>query len=405
MSRTSEFGDTTNIGTPKGEGQLHVDAPDLLDRAQKWRLVLGERGSPPQDDPAGVQLQEDWKAADQVIDELYEADKRGGLAKSSAKLTKWLGQLRSSYPPEAIQLMQRDAIERYELTRLLAEPEILETLEPDVHLAATLLQLGRLLPEKARAMADKVVEDIASRLAKKLEEPLLRAVRSALASGELRTHAKPNRHTDWGRTILKNLKNYQPSLKTIIPERFVNRQAKGRGLRNVHLLVDQSASMATSAIHAALAAAVMAKLPSLRVRLVAFDTELADLSDLLSDPVETLFGVQLGGGTDIHRALRYEEQFMQSPTESLVVLISDLYEGGSKGGVVRRMQAMIDSGVKVICLLALSDEGRPSYDQAFAKTLTELGAVVFSTTPDAFPDMMAAALRGESLVRFGESIK
>lgn len=402
MLGTNELKDTTKIGTPKSDARLHEDAPDLLDRAQKWRLVLGERGSPPESDPARAQLNEDWKAADQVIDELYEADKRGGLAKSSTKLTKWLGQLRQSYPPEAITLMQRDAIERYELTRLLAEPEILETLEPDVHLAATLLQLGRLLPEKARAMADRVVADIASRLAKKLEEPLLRAVRSALASGELRTQAKPSRHTDWGRTVLANLKHYQPSLKTIIPERFVNRQAKGRGLRNVHLLVDQSASMATSAIHAALAAAVMAKLPSLRVRLVAFDTELADLSDLLSDPVETLFGVQLGGGTDIHRALRYEEQFIESPTESLVVLISDLYEGGSKGGVVRRMQAMIDSGVKVICLLALSDEGRPSYDQAFAKTLTELGAVVFSTTPDAFPDMMAAALRGESLARFGQ---
>jgi len=405
MSRTSEFGDTTNNETLKSGGQLHDIAPDLLDRGQKWRLVLGERGSPPEDDPAGVQLTEDWKAADQVVDELYEADKRGGLAKSSAKLTKWLGQLRQSYPPEAITLMQRDAIERYELTRLLAEPEILETLEPDIHLAATLLQLGRLLPEQARAMADRVVTDIAQRLTKKLEQPLLRAVRSALASGELLTQAKPNRHTDWGRTILSNLKNYQPSLGTIIPERFVNRAARGRGLRNVHLLVDQSASMATSAIHAALAAAVMAKLPSLRVRLVAFDTELADLSDLLSDPVETLFGVQLGGGTDIHRALRYEEQFIQSTTESLVVLISDLYEGGSKGGVVRRMQAMIDSGVKVICLLALSDEGRPSYDQAFAKTLSELGAVVFSTTPDAFPDMMAAALRGESLARFGESSK
>ncbi len=370
-----------------------------LSRAQRWRLLLGEKANPPSGDAGRVELDEEWQAADEVVEQLYEEDRRGGMARSSKQLTAWLGKLRDNYPAEAVTLMQRDAIERYEITRLLAEPEILETLEPDIHLAATLLQLGELLPETARAAAERVVADIARRLAQQLEEPLLRAIRSALASAELRSEAKPTRHTDWGRTVLKNLKHYQPELRTIIPERFVNRQAKGRGLRNVHLLVDQSASMATSAIHAALSAAVMARVPALRVRLVVFDTEVADLTDLLTDPVATLFGVQLGGGTDIHRALRYEEQFIRSPHESLLILISDLFEGGSQAGVVRRLQAMLDGGVRVICLLALSDEGCPHYDKAFAKTLSELGATVFSTSPKEFPDMMGAALRGEGLRR------
>ena len=378
---------------------MSPEAPEL-DGPTKWRLVLGDKANPPPDDPNHVEVPQDWSDADQVVEELYEDERRGGMARSTTKLTKWLGRLRENYPREAVTLMQRDAIERYELTRLLAEPEILDSLEPDIHLAATLMQLGRLLPAKARETADRVVAEIARKLAKQLEEPLLRAVRSAMASAELLRQAKPNKHTDWGRTVLANLKHYQPELGTIVPERFVNRQAKGKGLRNVHLLVDQSASMATSAIHAALAAAVMARLPALRVRLVAFDTDIADLSDLLTDPIETLFGVQLGGGTDIHRALRYEEQFIREPARSLLILISDMYEGGSKGGVVRRLQRLIDSGVRVICLLALSDEGRPSYDAAFAKTVAELGATVFSTTPELFPDMMAAALRGESLARF-----
>ena len=404
MSTAGEYGaDRLPGATPRGTSQLppgRGDSPAPLDRAARWRLLLGERASPAAGDPDHTRLDGDWAAADAVVDELYEDDRRGGMARSTTKLTAWLGRLRAAYPPEAVTLMQRDAIERYGLTQLLAEPEILDTLEPDIHLAATLMQLGRLLPERARATAERVVADIARRLAAQLEEPLLRTARSALASAELRSRDKPTRHTDWGRTVLANLKHYRPELGTVVPERFVNRQPRGRGLRNVHLLVDQSASMATSAIHAALCASILARLPALRVRLVAFDTELADLTDLLTDPIETLFGVQLGGGTDIHRALRYEERFVREPRRSLVVLISDLFEGGSRGGVLRRARALVDAGARVICLLALSDEGRPSYDRELAAALAQVGAAVFSVTPEAFPEMMGAALRGESLGRF-----
>ena len=346
-------------------------------------------------------LADDWAAADAVAEELYEPERRGGLARSPARLSRWLGRLREAYPPDAVRLMQRDAIDRYELRALLAEPEILATLEPDIHLAATLLQLGRLLPDRARAAAERVVADIARRLTARLEEPLLRAVRSALASPELRTQARPSRHTAWGRTVTANLRHYRPELGTIVPERFVNRRPRGRGLRHVHILVDQSASMATSAINAALAASVLARVPALGVRLVAFDTEVADLTGLLADPVETLFGVQLGGGTDIHRALRYAEGFLAEPRRSLVVLISDLYEGGSRGGVARHVRALVDGGTRVICLLALGAEGRPDYDKSLAAALRALGAAVFSTTPALFADMMAAAIRGESLEAYG----
>ena len=332
-----------------------------------------------------------------MVEELYEADRRGGLARSPARLSKWLGRLREHYPPEAVQFMQRDAIERYELRALLAEPEILETLEPDIHLAAALLQLGKLLPERARATAERVVADIARRLTAKLEEPLVRAVRSALASPELRTQARPTRHTDWGRTVLANLKHYQPELRTVVPERFVNRVPRGRALRDVHILVDQSASMAQSAINAALAASVLARVPALNVRLVAFDTEVADLTGLLSDPIETLFGVQLGGGTDLNRALRYAQGFVTEPRRSLVVVISDLYEGGSRGGVARRVRDLVAGGARVVCLLALSEEGRPSYDKALAAALADLGAAVFSTTPERFPELMSRAIRGQPL--------
>ena len=365
---------------------------------QRWRLLLGEDG-PGERDPEGdpTALPAQWQRLDEVVGDLYEEDRRGTMAKSSAKLTEWLGRLRENFPPESIEVMQKDALDRFGLTQLLTDPAILGGLEPDVHLAATLIQLGKAMPDATRAKAEQIIAHVARQLSRKLEEPLLRSVRSAIAAAELRTQSKPTRHTAWGRTILKNLKHYQPSLGTVVPERFVNRAPLARGLRNVHVLVDQSASMATSAIHAALGAAIMAKVPALRVRLVAFDTEIADLSGLLHDPVETLFGVQLGGGTDIHRALGYEEQYIREPSRTLLVLLSDLHEGGSRAGTVQRVDAMIQSGVRVVCLLAISEAGKPSYDKAMAGMLTELGASAFSTTPDAFAEMMGRALRGESV--------
>ncbi len=381
---------STSIG---GAGLL-PEVPESLSIQQRWRLLLGDTSGGAAGDTPLADLTPAWQQLDDVVGDLYDEDRRGSLAKSSARLTDWLGRLRENFPAESVEVMQRDALERYGMTKLLTDPVILESLEPDIHLAATLIQLGRAMPDETRAKADAIVAHIARQLARKLEEPLLRSVRAALASAELRTQSKPTRHTHWPRTIQRNLKHYQPTLGTIVPERFVNRTALAKGLRNVHILVDQSASMATSAIHAALGAAIMSKVPSLHVRLVAFDTEIADLSNLLHDPVETLFGVQLGGGTDIHRALRYEEQFIREPTRSLLVLITDLYEGGSVAGTLQRIDAFIRSGVRVICLLAISEEGKPSYDKRLAEELAVLGASVFSTTPEAFPEMMADALRG-----------
>lgn len=386
--------------TPAISGEFHPGAHDdaALTVAQRWRLLLGEQ-SPADRDGRGLaqELPEPWGKLDEVVGDLYEEDRRGSMARSSAKLTQWLGRLRENFPAESIEVMQRDALERFGMTALLTDPAILESLEPDVHLAATLIQLGKAMPEEARAKAEQIVAHVARRLAARLEEPLLRSVRSALAAAELRTQSKPTRHTAWGRTILKNMKHYQPSLGTVVPERFVNRTPLAKGLRNVHVLVDQSASMATSAIHAALGAAIMAKVPALRVRLVAFDTEIVDLTGLLHDPIETLFGVQLGGGTDIHRALRYEEQFVREPNRTLVVLLSDLFEGGSRAGTVQRIDALVQGGVRVVCLLAIDEQGRPAYDKALASALAQVGASVFSTTPEAFAEMMGRAIRGEAV--------
>ena len=207
------------------EGFRPGESPDAaLTVSQRWRLLLGEDA--PEDRNADGQptaLPEEWQRLDEVVGDLYEEDRRGSMGKSAVRLTEWLGRLRENFPPESIEVMQRDALERFGLTKLLTDPVILERLEPDVHLAATLIQLGRAMPDAARAKAEQIIAHVARELAKRLEEPLLRSVRSALAAAELRTQGKPSRHTMWGRTIVKNLKHYQPSLGTVIPERFVNR--------------------------------------------------------------------------------------------------------------------------------------------------------------------------------------
>ena len=386
--------------TPEAAGRLSLSPnADELSIDERWRLVLGRRGESPHPDAdaQAVALAPQWQEIDGVLEDLYEEERRGSLAKSAPRLTRWLGKLREHFPPQAVVAAQRDAVERYGLEQVLLEPELLDELEADLHLTAVVLQLRELLPDRARAAAERLIARSAERLRRQLEPALLRNVRSAQSAAELRRSLKPGRTTDWDRTLRSNLGNYQPELSAIVPRHFTNRRRRGRGLRHVHLLVDQSASMALSAIHASIAACILARLPSLQTRLLAFDTGLVDLTAELSDPVATLLGVQLGGGTNIAQALRYEQERIQEPSQTLLVLISDLYEGGKRDELLRRADAMLTAGVRMIVLLAISEEGKPSYDARTAGLLCGLGAQVLSCSPRDFPELMGRALRGDPL--------
>ena len=288
--------------------------------------------------------------------------------------------------------MQADAIERLDLARLLLEPEMLDAVEPDVHLVGTLLSLNRVMPERskraARAVVAKVVADLERRVAQH--------TRTAL-TGALNRAARVNRprhgDIDWDRTIRANLRHYQPELGTVVPERLIGYGRRARAVqRDVVLLVDQSGSMAASVVYASVFAAVLASLRTLRTSLVVFDTAVVDLTEQLDDPVDVLFGTQLGGGTDINRALAYAGGLITRPRDTILVLISDLYEGGIRDEMLRRVASLTAAGVQVIVLLALSDEGAPDYDRDNAAALAALGVPAFACTPDVFPQMMAAAI-------------
>jgi Mg-chelatase subunit ChlD len=224
-------------------------------------------------------------------------------------------------------------------------------------------------------------------------------------TGALRRADRTNRprpaDIDWDRTIRANLKHYSPELDTIIPERLVGHARRQLGVaRDVILAVDQSGSMAESVVYAGIYGAVLASMRSLRTRLVAFDTAVVDLTDELDDPVDVLFGIQLGGGTDINRAIAYCQTLVTRPADTVLVLISDLYEGGVRDELLQRVASLVESGVTVVVLLALADSGRPAYDRENAAALHDLGVPAFACTPELFGEMMAAAIRHDDLSRW-----
>lgn len=373
---------------------------DTDERLRRWRLVLGGGGA----DGTGHELAGRDAAMDRTLGALYGGsgaagdrngrgtDRSAGLGGSAPQVARWLGDIRTYFPSSVVQLMQRDAIDRLGLSALLLEPEMLEAVEADVHLVGTLLSLNKAMPEStketARAVVRKVVDDLEKRLATRTRATLTGALdRSA------RINRPRHRDIDWNRTIRANLKHYLPEQGTIVPERLIGYGRADQAVKkDVVLCIDQSGSMAASVVYASVFGAVLASMRSIDTKLVVFDTAVVDLTDQLDDPVDVLFGTQLGGGTDINRALAYCQSLITRPAETVVVLISDLYEGGIRDEMLKRVAAMKAAGVQFVALLALSDEGAPAYDREHAAALAALGAPAFACTPDLFPDVMAAAI-------------
>ncbi|MFG2089807.1 VWA domain-containing protein [Spirillospora sp. NPDC048824] len=382
---------------------------DRDDRLRRWRLVLGGE----QADGTGVSLTGDDARMDGALEKLYGAGGGGGrprpgrrsagLGDSAPSVARWLGDIRAYFPSSVVQVMQKDAIERLDLTRLLLEPEMLDAVEPDVHLVGTLLSLNRVMPdrarESARAVVRKVVHDLEGRLAQKTRS----AVGGALDRSARVLRPRRLADVDWERTIRANLRHYLPEHGTLVPERLIGYGRRQQAVkRDVVLAIDQSGSMAASVVYASVFGAVLASMRSLRTSLVVFDTNVADLTGQLHDPVEVLFGTQLGGGTDINRAVAYCQGLVARPEDTILVLISDLYEGGAREELLRRVAALTSAGVQVVVLLALSDEGAPAYDHENAAALAAMGVPAFACTPDAFPDLMAAAIERRDLREWSE---
>jgi Mg-chelatase subunit ChlD len=361
------------------------------ERLRRWRLILGAAAEGP-----GMGLQGADLGMDRALQALYEGERQGGLGASAPNVARWLGDIRGYFPSSVVQVMQRDALERLDLRRMLLEPELLASVTPDVHMVATLLTLKGVMPQRAKETARQVVRRVVEELTRKLAAPVRQAVVGSL-SRATRNYRPRHNEIDWQRTIRANLRHYQPRYRTIIPERRIGYGRKRGSLRDIILCVDQSGSMGPSVVYSGVFGAVLASLPAVTTRMVVFDTAVVDLTEELHDPVDLLFGVQLGGGTDINQALAYCQSLVRRPQETILVLISDLYEGGNSEEMLKRAAALTASGVQLVALLALSDQGAPAYHHQNAAALAALGAPAFACTPDHFADLMAAAIARQDL--------
>jgi len=365
------------------------------ERWRRWQLAVGVEDQE-------NELSDRDRRLNAALSALYEGSaekRRGGLGASAPRVAKWLGDIREFFPTPVVQVVQKDAFERLNLKALMLEPEFLSTLEADVHLVADLIALRAAIPGKTLETARQVVSKVVNDLMRRLEHNTRETLRGALNRSQ-RTRRPRHADIDWPRTIAANLRHYQPQHRTVIPETLVGhtRHTKTRAeLDHVILCVDQSGSMATSVVYSSIFAAVMASIPGLSTKLICFDTSIVDLTDELADPVEVLFGVQLGGGTDINSALAYCETQIENPTKTHLVLITDLCEGGDAESMLARAASIKRSGVNLIVLLALTDSGQSAYDSKHAGAIASFGCPVFACTPDQFPSMMASALTGKDL--------
>jgi hypothetical protein len=319
------------------------------------------------------------------------------LGAATPHIPRWLADIRRYFPNDVVAVIQKDAVERRGLRQLILEPETLPNLERNVDLLATIVGLQSLIPEETRDTARIVVREIAEEIRRQLESQIRTAVFGAL--NRKRHAALPvYRNIDWKRTIQRNLKHYDPDSRRMVPERFYF-WANQRRLREWRIIicVDQSGSMGTSVVYSSIMAAVFASLDVVKTHLVFWSTEVNDMTEMLRDPVDLLFGVQAGGGNDAPKALAYCKGLVEEPEKTIFVFISDLYEGAGEDAMVAHLRDLKESKVKVLCLLALTDAGKPSYNHQAAKRVANFGIPTLACTPKRLIDFVEAILQGREI--------
>ena len=377
----------------------------INEQQRRWRLLLGNTANLTPElsatdmgmDAALAALYNQGEGEEDGMGRSKSKSTRGGLGSSAPKVSRWLGDIRQYFPSSVVRVLQKDAYQRLNLEQMLLEPEMLQAVEPDVHLVSTLISLNHLMPAKTKETARIVVRKVVDELERRLAGRMQQAVSGSLNKASRNRRPKRAQDIDWGRTIRANLQYYLPEHNTIIPQNLIGYGRNRQSLKDIILCVDQSGSMASSVVYASLFAAVLASIKAVSTQLVVFDTAVVDLTPMLDDPVDVLFGTQLGGGTDINKALSYCQGLIRRPEDTIVVLISDLYEGGNNTELLKRTASILGSGVQMISLLALADDGAPCFDARNAAEFSALGSPTFACTPDLFPDLMAAALNKQDI--------
>ena len=377
-------------------GELEKDARQL----NRWRLILGGYSSGQISFSPGANLENGISCMDleEALDFLYDREqgedvrRKGGMEQSHLTAATWITRIRELFPKETVEILERHALDTYGMKELLTDKEVLEKLEPNQELLKTILQLKHLMKGEVLDTARRIVKKVADEISQKLEQELKRSLLGRI-DRNASSPVSSIRNLDIRKTIRRNLKNYDTEQKTLMLEKvYFNQRTMKYSTWRVIIAVDESGSMLDSVIHSAVMAGIFAKMPMLETKLVIFDTQVVDLSAHLEDPVATLMSIQLGGGTYIGGALRYCETLMTNPHRTMVVLVSDLCEGGSPQELLGVSRSIIESGAKLICLTALDMAANPVYDRNMAQKLADLGAYVGAMTPEALGDFMGKVM-------------
>ena len=369
-----------------------ADEQELLNR---WRLVLGKYAEG-QISFSSNNVQ--YMEMENVLDYLYSReygedqevreDRKGGREGSRLTVPHWLRQIKKLFPKRTVEILERHALEKYKMTELLTDPEVLRKLEPNKELLKTILSLKHMMKGEVLLLAREIARKVADELTKKLEQELRQSFFGKLnrnASSPVRSA----RNLDMKKTIRNNLKNYDTEREQILLKQiYFHSRMKKYNTWRIILCVDESGSMLDSVIHSAVMAGIFARLPMLDTRLVIFDTNVVDLSGYADDPVETLMSVQLGGGTNIAGALSYCEGLVEFPCRTMIVLVSDLYEGGGYQNLYYVSRGLIESGARMVVLTALDRDANPNYDRNAAAVLAGMGAFVGAMTPEELADFI-----------------
>lgn len=373
----------------------------MLDRdiaLNRWRLVLGSMSDNSLSFSGSDREILSFEDMEQLLDYLYShaqgddvrgesiSDRSGGLGESQLTAAKWITKERELFPKQTAEVLERHALDEFKMTELLTDKKVLEQMKPDMSLLKTVLQLKHLMKGEVLETAKKIARAVAEELSEKLAQSTRQALTGRLDRNS-RSPVRSARNIDIHKTIRRNLKNYDKENETLVlKDVYFSSRVKKYNKKTVIIAVDESGSMLGSVIYSAVMAQIISKLPFAEIKLVIFDTEIVDLSGMVEDPVEVMMSVQLGGGTDIGKALSYCESLIQTPSDTCVLCVTDLCEGGYPHILLNTAQNIMTSGAKLSFLTALDECANPVYDKNMGQLLADMGAFVGALTPDQLGD-------------------
>ncbi len=358
----------------------------------RWRLILGKNSENQIEFTGEYSESISYQDMEETLDYLYSQEygeellRKGGTGKSQLNAAKWIEKARNLFPKKTVEVLEKQALEHFNLTELLTDKKVLEKMEPNTDLLKTILQFKHLMKSDVIAEAKRIIKKVVDEITEKLQTDIRKSLLGKL-NRNMPSNVKSMKNLDIKKTIARNLKNYDTeNSRLVLKNVYFSSRVKRFNKWNIIIAVDESGSMLDSVIYSAVMAGIFAKLPMIETKLIIFDTSVVDLSGYIDDPVEVLMGMQLGGGTDINGALSYCESLCENPHNTIFVTVTDLYEGGSTQNLLRTCADIISSGSKMIFLTALDRDANPAYDKNVGQKLADMGAFVGAMTPEQLGD-------------------